>query len=203
MFDMKALNHKLNSVSRHDVLYRDLVDAKSEIERLLSLPKLSTDMRIVKFRFFDYKLSLKLGRKRTLAGEIIKRRSALTHSEFQFSSFYNNLSFSATIEDAFKGCRFRLIGYSHAWWRTEERVITAEEEACIWAKAHSINGKKYDLFGLGSHATPWKIIRPHRDRYWCSESNAYITLPYIYMDARTEITPDELYEWLRAHPQAA
>lgn len=157
-----------------------------------------SQMNIVKFRFFDYARSLELGRKRTLAGELIKRRSKLTHSEFQFSSMFHNLSFSATIEDAFKGCRFKLIHYTHAWWRTEEREITPEQETEIWNRAHSINGKKYDLVGLLSHATPWKIIVPHRDRYWCSENNAYIAKPVIYTGGKTEITPDELCRWLYA-----
>jgi len=133
----------------------------------------------VKYRFFDYARALM----------------------FQFSSDYNHLSFSSTIEDAFKGCRFKLIRYQNDWWRTVERTITTAQERGIWYKAHSINGKKYDLIGLLSHATPWEIIRGRPEKYWCSECNAYITKPYIYKGDKTEITPDELYEWLLAHPQ--
>lgn len=157
----------------------------------------------VKFRFFDYKRSLELGRGKTFAGELIKRRSAFTHSEFEFSSTYNHLSFSATIEDAFKGCRFKLIHYRNKWWRTVSWEITAGQEEDIWYNAHRINGKKYDLVGLLSHATRWKIIRGHPDKFWCSENNAFITKPVIYTGAETEITPDKLHAWLIAHPQAA
>lgn len=163
---------------------------------------MSTDLRVVKFRFFDYAKSLELGRKRTIAGELIKRRSKLTHSELELSATYNHLSFSSTIEDAFKGCRFKLIRYRNDWWRTIVREITAEQEEEIWYRANQINGKKYDLIGLLSKATPWKIIVPHRERYWCSESNAWIAKPVIYKGGKTEITPDELYAWLIAHPQA-
>lgn len=155
----------------------------------------------IRFRFFDYARSIKLGRKRTFAGELIKRRSALTHIETQLSVAYRHMSFSATIEDAFKGCRFKLIHYSHGWWRTIERKVTAPQEFDIWCKMNSINGKRYDLIGLLSHATPWKIITPHRNRYWCSESSAYVTKPHIYTGTNDAITPDELYDWLCAHPQ--
>ena len=157
----------------------------------------------VKYRFFDYKRSLELGRGKRVAGELIKYRSDLTHSEFQFSSTYNLLSFSSTIEDAFKGCRFKLIRYRNDWWKTVERVITVAQERDIWCNAHNINGKKYDLVGLLSHATPWKIIRGHPDKFWCSENNAFITKPHIYTGDETEVTPDGLYDWLLAHPQAA
>ncbi len=87
------------------------------------------------------------------------------------------------------------------WWITIEREITELEERTIWSREHSINGKKYDLIGLLSHATPWKIIVPHRDRYWCSEADACVTKPAIYTGESTEITPDELFAWLMAHPQ--
>ena len=151
-------------------------------------------MSTVKFRFFNYEKAVALGRKKTFAGELIKHRSfPHTHSEFQFSAQYNHLSFSATIEDAFKGCRFKLIEYSHEWWDTVEKEITPAHERLIWDSAHTINGKKYDLVGLLSFGTPWKIIRPHRDRYWCSESNAVITWGCLYYGPR-EIHPEALYQ---------
>lgn len=158
-------------------------------------------MPIMEFKFFDYKRSLELGRGRRVSSDIISLRSGLTHIETKFSATYHHLSFSATIEDAFKGCRFKLIEYSHDWWKTVHRLVTEEQEHDIWLKANSINGKQYDLVGLLSHATPWKIIRPHWDKYWCSEVGAYITKPHIYTGENTEITPDELYRWLIMHPQ--
>ncbi len=210
MINIEALNARLATIpsSRRNDIYWDIMRCIDEIESLRatfgasSRPN-SWPTRTVKYRFFDYKRSLELGRKRTFAGELIKRRSDLTHSEFQFSPFFHDISFSSTIEDAFKGCRFKMIYYTHAWWRTIERQVSAEQELAIWFKAHSINGKKYDLWGLGSHATPWRIIVPSRDRYWCSENNTFITKPAIYTGKRTEITPDELYAWLKNHPQTA
>ncbi len=207
MINLEALESRLATVESQNDIYWDIKRCIEEIRTLRATFGPSANgtwpTRLARFRFFDYKRSLELGRKRTFAGEIIKRRSAFTHVEYQFSYFFHDISFSATIEDAFKGCRFKMIYYTHAWWRTVERQITPEQELCIWVRAHSINGKKYDLLGLGSHATPWRIIVPHRDRYWCSEADAYITQPHIYTGEKTEITPDELYQWLIANPQAA
>ena len=75
-------------------------------------PNAAGDIAIVKYRFFNYEKAVALGRKKTFKGELIKHRSfPHTHSEFQFSERYNHLSFSSTIEDSFKGCRFKLIEY--------------------------------------------------------------------------------------------
>ncbi len=151
------------------------------------------DMVTVKFRFFNYRAAVRLGRGKTLIGEMILLRSdPYTHVEFQFSAKYNHLSFSSTQEDAFKGCRFKLIKYSNAWWTTLEVEITAEQEAQIWQRAHEINGKKYDLIGLLSFVTKWQIMVPNRNRYWCSEAIAHVITDVIY-DGLLEIHPLDLY----------
>ena len=207
MLNIEAIEDRLNGTIRRGNMQQDMRRCIDEIKTLRATfgPHSlgSCPMHNIRFRFFDYKLAVKMGRKKTLAGEIIKRRSDLTHSEVQFSAFYHHLSFSSTIEDAFKGCRFKQIYYTHPWWKTIERQVTAEQEYAIWCKAWGINGKKYDLLGLGSFGTKWRIIVPHRDRYWCSESNAYISKPHIFTGEKTEMTPDEWYAWLREHPVAA
>jgi len=156
-------------------------------------------MGVISFRFFNYERARKLGRKRTFAGELIRLRSyPRTHVELQFNAACNYLSFSSTTEDAFHGCRFKLIHYSHPWWDCISREVTPEQLADIWFRAHELNGKRYDLVGLLSFATPWEIIVPRRDRYWCSEAVAEAVKP-LYPDIPTEITPEELYKWLRGY----
>jgi len=103
-----------------------------------------------------------------------------------------NLSFSSTNEDAVKGCRLKRIRYSHPWWDTIEQEVNNFQLDEIWRNIHKINGKKYDLIGLLSYATSWKIILPARDRYWCSEACLYVVSPMLYT-GKTEITPEAAY----------
>ncbi len=207
MLNIETIEEKLNKVVHPGTMYKDMRLCIDEIKLLRAtfdpVTVGDTPTHNIRYRFFDYKRAVALGRKKTLAGEIIKRRSELTHSEVQFSPFYHSLSFSSTMEDAFKGCRFKQIYYTHPWWKTIEWQVTAEQEYAIWCKAWGINGKKYDLLGLGSFGTKWNIIVPHRDRYWCSESNAYISKPHIFTGEKTEMTPDEWYAWLREHSVTA
>jgi hypothetical protein len=39
-------------------------------------------------------------------------------------------------------------------------------------RAQDINGKKYDLLGLGSFSSELSIIKPDPNKYWCSEACA-------------------------------
>lgn len=161
--------------------------------------------RIIRYQLFNYKKAKAHGRKKYFAGEIIKRRSyPETHGEVQLSWFYHDISFSSTMEDAFKGCRFKLIGYSSPWWDTYEREVTPEQEHEIWMNCHKINGKKYDLWGLGSYGTKWKIIVPSRDRYWCTGATAFVTsLKDGSLWKGTHlVTPEEMGKILRAEDEA-
>ena len=104
---------------------------------------------------------------------ILLRSDPLTHTEFQFSKLYDEISFSATLMDGFNGCRFKTIGYSHPeFWTTLVLPMTNEQEDRAWKRAQEINHKQYDLIGLGSFGTEWEIIKPNPDKYWCSEACA-------------------------------
>jgi len=62
---------------------------------------------------YDADAAEKDGVKKTFADKLIQLRSRLTHTEFQFSSRYNNISFSFTMADGVNGARFKNIRYSH------------------------------------------------------------------------------------------
>lgn len=121
------------------------------------------------------------GKQLSAMDRIIMLRSNFTHSEFQFSKRYFNVSWSFTLADGADGSRFKMIKYSHPK-RWESDVIylsNAQEgilflEACRLADTDELNiahycidydkyimnaieqGKnhwKYDTKGLLTHAT--------------------------------------------------
>lgn len=149
-------------------------------------------MPIVTYRFFNYEKRLAHGGERSIVRELIKRRSKpRTHMELETET--RGLSFSSTNEDAVRGCRLKRINYvDKPWWDNFPFEVSDSEMDFIWEHIHYINGKKYDLVGLLSHATKWNIIRPHRDRYWCNEAGLWVTSPVIYK-GETEITPEKAY----------
>lgn len=89
-----------------------------------------------RLRHWNARAAEKDGKKLTLTDRIIMLRSALTHSEFQFSERYGGVSFSSTLADGANGCRFKMIGYSHPKrWKENVIPLTDEQEDRIWAKA--------------------------------------------------------------------
>jgi len=76
------------------------------------------------------------GKPLTLVDRIIMLRSDLTHTEWQFSERYGGVSWSFTLADGAKGCRFKMIKYNHPKrWVTDEIPLTDEEEDKIWVEA--------------------------------------------------------------------
>jgi hypothetical protein len=56
--------------------------------------------------------------------------------EFQFSTRYGGISFSSTLRDGVKGCRFKMIKYSHPeYWDAVYVPVTVEQEDSMMAKA--------------------------------------------------------------------
>ena len=112
------------------------------------------------------------------------------HTEFQFSDRYGGVSFSSTMQDGAKCCRFKDIEYSHPErWTTHIIPMTNEEEGRAWVKAQELEGRKYDLIGLLSFTTKWKIIRPRDKWEWCTEAVCRL---FIAAHNIKNLIPDEL-----------
>jgi hypothetical protein len=132
------------------------------------------------------------GKKLTGTDRLILMRSSIwTHTEFQFSERYNNISFSFTMADNAKCGRFKQIEYSHQAERWDDVIIpmTDEQEDKAYAEAQRLKGVPYDLVGLLSHATPLKLIMPHKKNMWCTEG-----VNHLLVAGR----PDYL-AWLKEH----
>ena len=125
-------------------------------------------------RSYNAKRAERFGKKPSIAQNLILVCSnPLSHTEFQFSSRYNDISFSATLEDGDGGCRFKDIVYSDhpERWDTIELPFTDEEEDRAHNRALELEGKEYDLIGLLSIPTG-NVIKEDADKYWCSETVA-------------------------------
>jgi hypothetical protein len=133
-------------------------------------------MNIIKIRSFNAYRAKKFGYEYTASDKIIMMRSLLhTHTELQFSERHNEVSFSSTLQDDVKGCRFKQIEYSHPErWDTLSLFVTDEEEDLMYQAAQSIEGKPYDLLGLLSFSTEFEIIKPDKDKYWCTEAALFV-----------------------------
>ena len=108
---------------------------------------------------------------------IMLRSKPYIHDEFQFSERYDDVSFSATMQDKARCCRFKKIRYSHPQrWKQQVIPMTDKQEDRAYKKACELEDKKYDLLGLLSFGTRWRIIVPHRDRYWCAEAVATLVV---------------------------
>lgn len=105
---------------------------------------------------------------------IFSRSKPLIHTEFQFSGRYGNISFSATMRDNAKGCRFENIDYNEhrERWDTLALPMTDEQEDAAYTRAKELNGKGYDIFGLLSFISDFDVIKPNNEKYWCSEACA-------------------------------
>ena len=98
------------------------------------------------------------------------------------------MSFSSTMEDGMNGARYLAIDYTRhpERWDAVAIPMTTEQEAVVRRKAECIDGNiKYDLWGLLSFGTPLNIVKPSRNKMWCSEICGYLiqriyrTLPII------------------------
>ena len=126
-----------------------------------------------KIQSYNYVRAKMFGKKPTLVNRLIAVRSApQTHTEFQFSERYGNISFSATMQDDSKCARFKQIAYSHARerWDTVVVPMTDQQEDMAWNKAKQLEGTPYDLIGLICHVTPLKIWTPSEKKVWCTKA---------------------------------
>ena len=105
---------------------------------------------------------------------ILMRSDMYTHSEFEFSGRYKNVSFSATCADGSKCARFKHINYSHAIERWDTVIVnfTDQEEDRAMAVAKMMEGMPYDLMGQICHVSKFQIWKPSPDKTWCSKTVA-------------------------------
>ena len=150
-----------------------------------------------KIRSFNAYRAEKFGYKLSPIDRLIMQRSFLhVHSEFQFSERHHNISFSATMADNAKCCRFKDIDYSKhpERWDTVVLHLTDEDEDLIYKRALSIEGQPYDLIGLLSFVSEdvnW--IKPSDSGYWCSEAVNYIMRTPKWIDAMFNERPDQMH----------
>lgn len=133
-------------------------------------------MNIMRVRSFNAFRAHKFGYAYSISDKLIMMRSFLhTHTELQFSQRHGWVSFSSTLQDGAKGCRFKQIQYSHPErWDTVCLEVTDAEEDLVYQEAQSIEGKPYDLLGLMSFSTELEIIKPDKDKFWCTEAVIFI-----------------------------
>jgi len=138
----------------------------------------------------------KLGKPLTKVDRLILLRSSPhVHTEIQFSSRYDGVSFSATMQDGSNCCRFKQITYTHPErWDTLFIPCTEAQEDKGMARAKEIEGCKYDLIGLLSFATELNIIKPHPDKYWCNEVCGEVIIAVKDYDFKPDsLTPTGLF----------
>jgi len=152
------------------------------------------DIKYMKLRSFNAVRAELFGYELTLIDKMIMLRSPIhTHTEIQHSDRYGGNSFSATMADDCKCCRFKLIGYSHPeFWDTVLIPCTAEQEALVWAENcrmadmstntpsiwgvipnavyYGVGAMEYDLMGLLSFATKFDVIKYDKDKRWCTRA---------------------------------
>lgn len=121
---------------------------------------------------------------------ILARSNPLVHTEFQFSKRYDEISFSATMQDGDSGCRKKYIDFEEHPERWPRLILpmTDEQEDRGWKRSCEINGMPYDFIGVGSLASDFHIIKPDPNKFWCSEADAEVVkAAYEY---GTDFQPD-------------
>ena len=158
---------------------------------------MNEEIKYIRVRSVNSTMKLLYGDKLTWTEKLIRLRSNLVHMEWQFSDRYGSISFSATKADGCNCCRFKMIGYSHAYrWSTILIPVTAEQEARIFAKACEMadvehlevamglggdfkpgviffgpDAIKYDTAGVSlSFISKRRFWNPSNKRNWCNES---------------------------------
>ena len=160
-------------------------------------------------RSYDARQAAREGKELTLTDRTIFTVSdPLVHSEFQFSERHDDYSFSATMRNDYNCVRVLQIDYTihPKRWPSLILPMTDEQEDMAWAGGYEIIGLPYDTIGVASLGSPWEIIKPHPDKYWCSEAVAVaIKAAYGYGDdfKPDSFHPNSLYfEMLRRVGQA-
>ena len=129
-------------------------------------------MATCKLRSYNARRAAIFGTKLSKVDRLILLRSDMyTHSEFEFSARYNNVSFSATMADGSKCARFKPIDYSHIRerWDAVRLNYTDEQEDNAFNLAGSLAGTPYDVKGQICHATHFNLWKPSVNKTWCSK----------------------------------
>ncbi len=100
---------------------------------------------------FNCVRAMKFGYKPSKIERLIMLRSDCTHMEFQFSTRYGGISFSSTLRDGVKGCRFKMIIYSHPeYWDAVYVPVTTEQERNMFIEATELADARYfRKYGFG------------------------------------------------------
>jgi hypothetical protein len=127
---------------------------------------------ICKIRSYNARQAELFGKEMDLIDRLVLVKSdPLTHTEFQFSERYGCISFSSTLQDGSKGCRFKDISYSHPeYWNTQWEEYTNDEEDRAYARAKALEGKEYDLMGAITFSPNGNVLKNSTDKYWCTEA---------------------------------
>ncbi len=170
-----------------------------------------------KLNFYNPKAAKADGKPYTFTDRLIMLRSGLVHVEYVFSERYGNISFSATLRDGAKCCRFKKIGYSHpSYWKSIIISCTDEEENRAWREAcgmankrlhwmdgymrkgacfYGPNAIKYDLKGQLCHITKWKIWKPNPKKTWCSKAcNELVYISRLMNNPISDFRVQKLFE---------
>lgn len=177
------------------------IAAVSNINRAASAPLPArtgplTKETIMKLKSYNtYRAVQIYGYRETPAEHLIMLRSPVhTHTELQFGPRYDNISFSATMQDDAKCCRFKMIEYTHPErWDEIDIPATDEQEDRVYREAKKIEGQPYDLKGLLSFGTELDIVKPKKNAWWCSECVIHI-LKSVFSDLPLE--PDHTHPTL-------
>ncbi len=131
------------------------------------------DISIFSVHSFNARRAVQFGYKLSMNDRFILMRSWMhTHTEGQFSRRYNKISFSSTLKDDSKGCRFKDIKYSHSErWDTVYVALSYEEEDRLYSKYLGLEGMGYDLKAVAfGFITTKKIIKPNPLKRWCTRA---------------------------------
>lgn len=154
------------------------------------------DKKYMKLRSFNAVRAVMFGYEMTELDWLILLRSKLhKHTEGQFSSRFNSISFSATMAEGANCARFKDIKYSHPeYWDTVLIPCEASQEEQCYAKAQELEGRPYDQFGLLSFASEANIIKPNPNKGWCTETVFDVVDPvWPAMLAQVELRTDQLH----------
>ena len=88
-------------------------------------------------------------------------------------------------------CRFsKIVPKKGHWEILDLRDVTLPEEVTIYNVARSLEGKRYDYFGIIFWYVFFFVKRQHDNKWWCSEVVGYLL---GHKDFR--ITPNELAKY--------
>ena len=167
-----------------------------------------SETKLTRGMAFNCVRAMKFGYKPTKIDRLIMLRSDCTHYELQFTERYGRISFSSTLADGAKGCRFKLIEYSHPeYWDEVFIPVTAEQEREMWDRAcdmanmhgpkdcwpalhcyYGPNHIKYDLIGAAfSYWTKFDIWHPAKNGMVCNRACATVVLE-VFPDAMDTVT---------------